>query len=178
MLRLILTITFMLAFTSCGKLLGNDHVNKDAKRQYSTTNSVFNSYIATYEAQGKAQLKTDNFNVGDIPINFGDTEDDKYDGVCFTYPNGDKEIIIKKSWWDKTSETQKELMIFHELGHCHLGRTHDEQVVNHEGRDIPVTIMNPTIPLSSWYNEYKDGYITEFFTYEKAKMLSALTPAN
>ncbi len=172
----IFSILFSLFFlASCGNVLKKDVVNKDSKRQYASTNAAFKPYVDKFEAYGKKELASDNFTVSDVPINFGDTENEAFDGVCFTYTNGDKEIIIKKEWWDKNSETQREILILHELGHCSLGRTHDEEKAQVDGKAIPVTIMNSTIPLSSQYKDYKEGYLSELYTHGKEKMISALS---
>ena len=84
--------------------------NKTGGRKFNTTNPVFDKYIARFEKIGKIYTKDQYFHIGDIPVNFGDTENPLYDGVCFSYANGEKEIIIKKSWWDKheTKETDDE----------------------------------------------------------------------
>jgi len=176
MIKAFLLTSTLFLFASCGNILKNDVVNKTSStRQHTTTAAAFKPYVEKFEAYGKSELGSESFKVGDVPINFGDTENDDFDGVCFTYPNGDKEIIIKKSWWDRNSETQREILILHELGHCQLGRTHDEQKAEVDGKEVPVTIMNSTIPLSSHYKDYKDGYLNELYTHGKTKMLNALT---
>lgn len=49
-------------------------------------------------------------------------------GECF---NGDDEynyVYIDKDHWNKITETQREQLMFHELGHCVLKLNHDNRV--------------------------------------------------
>lgn len=77
-------------------------------------------------------------------------------GYCILYPNGQKEIRIERSQWNKVSipkEPQSpynlyhELILFHELGHCELGKSHNKNRV--EAPDtpdlvIPQSLMHPS----------------------------------
>ncbi len=39
------------------------------------------------------------------------------------FPN---EIIVDKAFWDRANDRSREFVVFHELGHCSLGREHRE----------------------------------------------------
>ena len=189
--------------------------NKKGGRKFNTSNPVFDKYIARFEELGRAYTGERYFKVGDIPINFGDTENPLYDGVCFSYSNGEKEIIIKKSWWDrhekkgedvqdeekekettgdvKDKETESELpsedkrkeekkesysliqesLIFHELGHCSLGRQHEEGFLASE---VKKSMMSHNIVTSNSYRKYKEGYWEELFTGSTEKLESLVAP--
>jgi len=45
-------------------------------------------------------------------------------GQCQTYENGNKAIVIDKSYWNRVSDLKREFLVFHELGHCVLDRDH------------------------------------------------------
>jgi hypothetical protein len=47
-------------------------------------------------------------------------------GQCNTSGNGEKTVIIDAFSWSRLTDLQKEFLVFHELGHCALGRTHDD----------------------------------------------------
>ena len=176
----------VLTASSCSDI--SDFVeNKKGGRKFSTSNPIFDEYIARFEELGRFYTKDPYFKVGDIPINFGDTENDLYDGVCFTYTNGTKEIIIKKSWWDnyekdadpegdkkKVENVKKELeknysliqesLIFHELGHCRLNRKHEETTLVSSENTVKKSMMSHNIITANDYLKYKDGYWEELFT--------------
>lgn len=63
-------------------------------------------------------------------------------GVCY---NSQVLILIKKTEWDKMDHYKKERAIFHELGHCLLGKKHSEDL-----------IMNPYL-LNLKDNEYQNN---------------------
>jgi len=89
-----------------------------------------------------------------FPIRFG-TIDIGLAGQCTEYLDG-VEIEISKSWWEGQNESAREEVVFHELGHCELGRGHDERVIN--GR--PASVMYPTV-FSTFYAKYRDEYVKE-----------------
>lgn len=53
------------------------------------------------------------------------------------YPKKCK-VVVSYQYWKWFSETRKKLTIFHELGHCYLGK-------NHVSKEDTLAIMNPII---------------------------------
>ena len=106
-MKRVIQFLLVLAVGSCSAI--SDFVeNKRGGRKFSSSDPSFDMYIARFEEVGKKYTEDPYFQVGDIPINFGDTENPMFDGVCFSYANGDKEIIIKKSWWDRHTKKKEE----------------------------------------------------------------------
>lgn len=174
---------FFLALTStlisCGmplKLGKKDMVHRKGvtTKMYATTDDSFAPIVKKFEALGQKELNDPQFKVGDIPINFGDTTQPEFDGVCFVYADDTKEIIVRKSWWDNAHPIQKEVLVFHELGHCRLGRTHEEDTVETGDQSVKTSVMHPIIPDTATYTEHQDGYIKELFTYSKSTLLTLL----
>ncbi|CBW25981.1 hypothetical protein BMS_1100 [Halobacteriovorax marinus SJ] len=172
-MRVITLFSLVLLMTSCGVKKNSKHAQYlEGTKQYAVSASVFDSYIKKFEEEAAKNLGEENFKVGDIPINFGDTTNEEYDGVCNTYSDGTKEIFIKKSWWQSTDSRQKEIMIFHELGHCRLGRDHDTEKRAKGTHTYKLSIMNPVIPSSADYVSQKNAYLTELFLYDKSPLIS------
>jgi hypothetical protein len=69
-------------------------------------------------------------------------------------------ITIKKSFWERSDIPTRELLIFHELGHCIFDRDHR---TTHRGSAFPVSIMEPTLFSSFFYVKYYSYYISELF---------------
>lgn len=172
----LLCILFLGLSQSCGLVshLDNQKKGKGYIRQFSTTNNTFQPYVYSFEAHAKNELNDPNFKVVDVPINFGDTENDQFVGVCFTYSNGDKEIIIDKEWWDRVSETAKESLLYHELGHCALNRGHNEDTIEKNNKTIRASVMHPGVVSTMDYNNYKTGYIHELFTADQNLLIQSL----
>lgn len=61
-----------------------------------------------------------------ISASLTDIAEDKV-GQCLTYNNGTRQINIDKVYWNKSSDMEREFLIFHELGHCVLSRSHLDQ---------------------------------------------------
>jgi len=47
-------------------------------------------------------------------------------GICSR--NAVNEILIDQNFWDRSSHLSKELIVFHELGHCYLNKVHNNLV--------------------------------------------------
>ena len=165
--------TFFLLLNACG--LTKDVIHSSDSRAFSSTDPVFFPYLQEFEAHAATHLGQPNFSVGDVPINFKDPENDAHDGVCLSYSNGTYEVWIRKSWWDQTDEAQRHIMIFHELGHCRLGRGHDEGFLGNGSNRIKGSIMNSIIPSSHHYGQYESEYISELFTQDKAPLIQKLS---
>lgn len=112
-------------------------------------NADFQNYVDLFEEKIKQKVKIDiDYNKLEYPIV----------GVCITYTNGYKEIQIDSDSWVEYDENYREELIFHELGHCVLGRDHDNSII--EGYRVPKSIMYPYI-FGYAYNKYKVYYLEE-----------------
>ena len=173
---ILLLLLSLNSFSGCGIIKGLDNQEKGAGfvRQFSTTDGGFLSYITTFENNGKIEFNDPTFKVTNVPVNFGDTENPEFVGVCFTYSNGDKEIIIDKQWWDRVSPTSRESLIFHELGHCALNRVHNDEEIEKNGKTVRASIMNPGVVSSMDYNSYKPGYLHELYTNDQTILFDSI----
>ena len=170
-----LLVSLLSFITSCGEILEklDDIKDRDGnKRQFETSNPVFNELANRFEAEGKAYLNQPSFSIGDIPINFGDTEGTAV-GVCFKYSNGQREIIIDQQRWE-TLPSIREPLIYHELGHCRLNRGHDNSVTEDGFGNGKLSILNEILISGSQYETYRDAYVKELFTTDKADIRAAL----
>lgn len=173
-MKVILGLIVLNLCISCGMPLGKRdfvHVKGQTTKQHAKTDTVFSPYVSQFENQAKVETGDKNFKVGDVPVNFGDTTDESFDGACLKYADGTKEVMIKKSWWDNANSVSRRIMVFHELGHCRLGRTHDDSTVEVDGQEFKTSIMHPVIPDSATFQMNEDGYLTELYTQSKNKLM-------
>lgn len=85
-------------------------------------------------------------------------------GWCYWATNN-RHIEINNSWWIYATYNQREALIFHELGHCALNRAHTSETMDFNGREIPISIMNPFMfANSNFYTVLKDHYFLELWT--------------
>jgi len=69
---------------------------------------------------------------------------DEQSGRCIRkHGFGRNLILMNKNIWSTKSEFSRKMVIFHELGHCVLGRKHNEEMIKEDNWDIPVSIMYP-----------------------------------
>lgn len=77
-------------------------------------------------------------------------------GVCI-YDLFNPNIIIDENAWGKYGLNQREVLIFHELGHCALFKPHNKKLKN----ETPVSIMYPTILGGDEYSNGRSKYLKE-----------------
>lgn len=80
-------------------------------------------------------------------------------GYCET---GDNvwQVVVDTSFWNFADDYEKEELVYHELGHCLLGRDHCN-VVDSDGHTI--SIMNEYIGDSADYQQRHDALVDELF---------------
>ncbi|OFZ18469.1 MAG: hypothetical protein A2X94_00555 [Bdellovibrionales bacterium GWB1_55_8] len=82
-------------------------------------------------------------------------------GLCETGTN-QRRVTFDPDFWNSVSETQRELLAHHELGHCVLYRGHRTTTLT---TGAYASIMYPIIMGSSMYTSDYDYYQEELFTY-------------
>lgn len=100
---------------------------------------------------------------GNLYIEFKDLlyNDSDIIGSCEWLP-GNPHVYIQKSYWSYANEAQKEQLMFHELGHCYLLRTHREEINNTVKQAM--SIMHSDRQISEgfyWLNH--EYYMNELF---------------
>lgn len=160
--------------SSCGMPIIGKHMERKSgtSRLFSSTDNTFAPYVAQFEAYGKSISNNDNFSVGDVIVNFGVPEENAFQGVCYIYSNDAREIIIRADWWNNASDSDKESLLFHELGHCRLDREHDDSTEVIANQSVKLSMMHTVIVLGGQYSNHRSGYLTEMFTGNKSAVRS------
>lgn len=93
---------------------------------------------------------------------FSYTMDPKYAGYCDapTKAGGPATITFNMSYWSVYSPTQKEIVVFHEMGHCVLNRSHNS-AADSNGHDV--TLMHPYLMSPGEYRPRRSYYLNELF---------------
>jgi hypothetical protein len=106
-------------------------------------------------AQQGLQVPVDN-----LIIRFGELQNERQNGLCELTSDQTPTITIRKEIWDQMDDADREELIFHEMGHCVLGRSHKSEK---SADGVPLSIMHPYRISNSVYLEYRDQYLTELF---------------
>lgn len=84
-------------------------------------------------------------------------------GQCQTFEGGLNAVIISPSYWETINSTQREFLIYHELGHCALDREHlDESSSNGACKSIMTSGSN--VCRLNYNSRTKEDYLEELFT--------------
>jgi hypothetical protein len=75
-------------------------------------------------------------------------------------------VTFVPDFWNSVSETQRELLAHHELGHCVLYRPHRTSTLS---SGAYASVMYPIIMSSSTYTNNYNYYLNELFTFNAAQ---------
>lgn len=114
--------------------------------RFHTIDTEFKPYIERYEGHKGSDIRG-------MSIIFMSIESPTI-GTCWKNNLGYRKIEIDPKFWFRSSDGDRELLLFHELGHCDLGRGHAS--LN--------SIMVPSHFGASLYLSNKDYYISELFS--------------
>lgn len=59
-----------------------------------------------------------------VPARIADIEEENVIGTCSWSQNHSHNITLDQNYWRTANDMQREFLVFHELGHCVLGRDH------------------------------------------------------
>lgn len=126
----------------------------------------FLPYVRLFEEQGRLV-------VDDIIMEFGDPTDGDGSktnvGVCKIGFTKTPRVIIDPEFWENASNTQREIIVLHELGHCVLERGHDYDKLD----GCPMSVMYPYLLSNYCYKSFKKAYLDELFTFGPEDSFSA-----
>jgi len=131
--------------------------------------SEFTGYINRFEETGKRLGKDLRGSAHSIPITFGSTREESAYGECRWHLLYGNRIIINEERWHSLDELTKQSLIFHELGHCMLGRHHDDSeiIVKHSDREgeetFPKSLMNTVLVNGRVFESHREHYERELF---------------
>jgi len=102
-------------------------------------------YIQLFEdAAGRA--------VADIPFGWRKFRGERI-GVCTKHGGAYPEVHLDPEYWAEATDVEREMLVFHELGHCDLGRRHCEVG----------SLMAEYAFDGDTYLEYREDYLDELF---------------
>lgn len=118
------------------------------------------NYVKRFEALWDRKIK--------FKVVLGKIEN-TYAGYCQIYTNKKKLVIINEALFYDYSDLQKEVLVFHEMGHCALYRHHNDKLKSFKGFSelYPASIMHYRLfndKQIKVYKKYKNYYYKELFS--------------
>lgn len=98
--------------------------NEDEEAVY--VESELQAYFDAFEAEAQARNVSIDWNEASVSAYLSDIENASVYGRCIRLSEQNPKIEINQTYWDSASEMEREYLLFHELGHCVLGRKHDD----------------------------------------------------
>ena len=119
-------------------------------------------YYLTFEEEAAQRGITVDFNAFPVTGAIKSIQEDDIAGTCNYHSYEPNVVTIDLEYWNSSSSLRRELVVFHELGHCYLGRDHLEASFDN---GICTTIMNSGTSgcLVAYTAENRDYYLDELF---------------
>lgn len=83
-------------------------------------------------------------------------------GICHYDPNAPTRIIIDEAFWTRASSLRREMIVFHELGHCYLELEHQDEAHN-DGRCKSIMRSGSGDCLDKYTFSTREEYLDELF---------------
>ncbi|EQC50239.1 hypothetical protein M899_0349 [Bacteriovorax sp. BSW11_IV] len=148
---------------ACGKMLeeGDAKVSSHYVSAFTSSDPTFDNYKNDFEDNYYQETGL-SINTSAININFVDSieENSSFIAVCIIWGNR-KDILVKTTYWDAVGEDTKQSIIHHELGHCALGKGHNNEIDEKTGR--PLSLMHSNIVSGTMFMSFFEEYIQELF---------------
>lgn len=84
-------------------------------------------------------------------------------GQCLTYEKGKNLINIDLAYWNKSDPNEREFLIFHELGHCVLKRSH-LNLSKSDGTCVSMMNSGESSCHKNYTSSTRENYLNELFS--------------
>ena len=84
-------------------------------------------YFISFEEAGKERGLEIDLSTANITGSISEIQEENVAGQCNYHPFQPNHVTIDKSFWNRSNYLYREMIVFHELGHCYLGRDHFEE---------------------------------------------------
>jgi hypothetical protein len=81
---------------------------------------------------------------------------------CQTISNGQKRVLVDQTFWKSASALQREMVVFHELGHCVLNRAHLDDARS-DGSCYSMMQSGLGLCKMSYSDKTRSAYLDELF---------------
>lgn len=128
---------------------------------------AFAEYVESFKSEAADRGYEIDFSEYNVELSFGDLDTIQARGLCDDISSFDDFVVtIDREIWETLRDVQKEYLIFHELGHCFLGRPHKTDIIELGG--VCSSLMSPggfcikDIYDNKWRKYYLDELFDEF----------------
>jgi hypothetical protein len=148
MYKLIFLFVLLVATFACGK---EETVNVDAELQ-----PLFSSFSSEAQQRGMTLDMTNYTGM------LTDLDEANVAAKCQTISNGQKRVLVDLGFWKTASTMQREMVVFHELGHCVLNRAHLDDART-DGSCFSMMQSGLGLCKMSYTDKTRSAYLDELF---------------
>ena len=123
MYRSIVFLLFVIIISSCQQDLTDQ---EDSQISGVDIDSELAPYFIIFQEEASNHGLNIDYESSNVSAEIIQIDEGSVAGTCSTNGHDLRHITIDQSFWDRASPLLREMVIFHELGHCILGRGHSE----------------------------------------------------
>ena len=150
------TIIFAFFITSCQKEVQETNI------RFNNVDPDLWPYYAAFENEAAKRGLSYDLNLLRVSGKIDEIDQANVAGSCRFGSHIDNAVTIDESFWNRSSTTMKEFVVFHELGHCVLLRGHDESSDN-QGRCLSIMRSGLNGCRDSYNVQNRSWFIDELF---------------
>ena len=153
--RLIITLAGISILSAC-------YQDRSTVEDISIIDAALRPYFKTFEAEAAARGILIDASFDEIEGYIEQINDGNVIGQCWYNSQHPNEIRIDQEYWQSVGTIGRELVVFHELGHCYLGRDHTEATTSN-GNCVSI-MASGTGSCRNRYNQVtREAYLDELF---------------
>ena len=130
-----------------------------------TVQDELQSYFDAFVEEGAKRNITVDFDAFPVTAEITDIEGTTIAGQCYHLEHKPSHIRIDEDIWTRSDTFTRELILFHELGHCYLQRDHLDEAFPNGSCTSMMASGEGSCRLK--YNNYtRNYYLDELFSYD------------
>jgi hypothetical protein len=158
-------LSLIVIFTACQKDRSiNDVVPQKADKSYANIPLQLWDYFERFEAEALQRGYEINLNQENLTAEIMEISENGVAGSCSYSSHAPNHIVIDKSFFIQSSDLYKEMVIFHELGHCVLFRGHREDAYQ-DGTCVSIMRSGLGGCFDNYRNTTRVSYLDELFDF-------------
>ncbi len=156
------TLLFLLCIVFSFSCQSDPVVEDNSEASISDVSPLLAPYFKTFKEKALEYDLVIDFSAVNVTAEIKSINEGSVAGSCTTNGHDIRHIVIDQAFWNQASHLIKEMVIFHELGHCVLGRGHKETSFPN---GICQSIMRSGLGTcrDAYTSENRDYFIEELF---------------
>jgi len=131
---------------------------------YENVDEALWPFFKRFEAEGKARGLAIDIDARGITGIIEELHEDRVAGQCSYSYSSPRKITIDQEFWERSNNAYREMIIFHELGHCYLNRGHKEEAFAN-GRCVSIMRSGNGACFDFYNSTTREDYIDELFEF-------------